>query len=256
MKTKNKILYVALALCFIAAVVFGIPEIKLLPDAAAALLLSETLSRAFFTAFFICLLVLFGQTYLLRFPKRSFPRALLWSIPCFLVAVVNFPFSALITGSAQITRAELIPLFALLCIFIGISEELMFRGILHDFIKRRLSNRKNGYILSVLLSAAVFGLWHLVNLIYGAGFGATMLQVGYSFLIGAMLAVVLDKTKNIWLCALLHALFDFGGLLVDYLGTGNVHDLVFWILTAVFGVLCGAYILWNALILNKLRLLD
>lgn len=251
MKTKNKILYVALALCFIAAVVFSIPEIRLLPDERANVLLTGALSRACFTAFFICLLFLFGQTYLLHFPRKSFPKALLWSIPCFLVAIVNFPFSALITGSATVERAELIPLFALLCVCIGLSEELTFRGIVHDFIKRKLAGKKNGYIFSVLISSAVFGLWHLLNLAYGAGVGATFLQVGYSFLIGAMLAVTYDKTRNIWLCAFIHALFDFGGMLVDYLGRGNVHDLVFWILTAVFGVMCAVHIIVNALKLNK-----
>lgn len=251
MKTKNKILYAALALFFAATVVFDIPAIRLLSDEQTNTLLKDALSRACFTAFFICWLFLFRQTDLLHFPRKKFPKALLWSIPCFLVAIVNFPFSALITRNATIERADLIPLFALLCICIGLSEELLFRGIVHGFIKRKLANKKNGYLLSVLISSAVFGLWHLTNLAYGAGVGTTFLQVGYSFLIGAMLAVTYDKTNNIWLCASIHALFDFGGMIVDYLGSGNVHDLVFWILTAVFGVVCAVHIIINAFNLNK-----
>ena len=58
--------------------------------------------------------------------------------------------------------------------------------------------RGQGVILPVLIDAALFGLWHLTNLLVGADVGATLLQVGYSFLIGGMLSAVLLKTGNIW----------------------------------------------------------
>jgi hypothetical protein len=62
--------------------------------------------------------------------------------------------------------------------------------------------------------------------------------VGYSFLIGGMLGTVLIKTENLWVCVILHALFDFGGLIVTYLGFGEFQDIIFWILTAIGGILC------------------
>ena len=251
MKTNKIILYAILALSFVAAIVFSIPGLRLLADERADTLLLRVLSLIGLSVFLICLSLLTRQTYLLRFPHKSFPRALAWSIPCFLVAIVNFPFYALIAGTAVVERASLVPLFLFMCVLVGVSEELMFRGIIHDFIKQKLRGKKNGYLYAVLLSAAVFALWHFVNLIYGAGIVDTLLQVGYSFLIGAMLAVTYDKNRNIWLCVFIHALFDFGGMLVEYLGKGNVHDTLFWVLTSVFGVLCAIHIILNALKLNK-----
>ena len=89
----------------------------------------------------------------------------------------------------------------------------------------------------------LLGLLHLFNLFAGASVGATFLQVGYSFLIGAMLSAVLIKTDNLWLCVLLHAGFDFGGSIITELGTGIFQDLWFWIFTAFAGVLCLAHVL-------------
>lgn len=60
-----------------------------------------------------------------------------------------------------------------------------------------------------------------------------------------MLAVVFLKTRNLWICVGLHMLFDAGGFLNSDLGTGNPQDLVFWILTAVAGVLCAVHIVWT-----------
>lgn len=252
MTRRNKILFVsAMLLCFAVAIVFGWPDLTLVQDSELNVLLTGTLCRIGLTAFLVVLIVFCNQTYLLRFPKKTFARSLAWCIPCFLVAVVNFPFSALITHTAEVTRPELLPLFLLQCVAIGSMEELLFRGIIHDFFRKKLANIKHGYLLSVLVSSAIFGLWHLVNLFSGAGVGATFLQVGYSFLIGAMLAVTFDKTENIWLCVFLHALFDVGGTMIAYIGVGDPQDLVFWILTAVVGVLCAVHILLTALRIDK-----
>lgn len=246
-KRRKIILILALALCFAAALAFGLPNVTLLQDETADLLLTGTLSRAALAAFLILLLVLCEQTSVLRFPVEDLPRSLLWCVPCFAVAIVNFPFSALLSGTATVERIGLLPLFLCLCLTIGATEELLFRGILHVVIRQKLQKYRHGYVFSVILSSAIFGLYHLTNLLYGAGVGETLLQAGYSFLIGAMLAVTLDRTENIWLCVLLHALFDVGGTLISYLGEGSPQDTVFWVLTAVFGVLCAVHIIVSAL---------
>ena len=252
MTRRNKIiLYIVLALCLAVSVTFGWPGLKLLKNGAANGLLCESLSRAGLAAFLICLLLTFGQADVLRAPKWGFWRAAAWCLPCLAVAVVNFPFSALIGGTASVDEPKLVPLFLLSCLFIGLSEELLFRALLHDSIKRALMKYRCGYIFAVLLSSAVFGLWHLVNLFFGAGIGPTLLQVGYTFLLGCMFAVTFDKTKNIWLCVALHTLFDIGGTLIARLGSGNPQDLVFWILTGVIGALCAAHIILAAIKINN-----
>ena len=71
-----------------------------------------------------------------------------------------------------------------------------------------------------------------------------LLQVGYTFLIGGMFAVMMLKTNNVWLCVIIHALFDFGGLLAFEIADGNPwENPVFWILTIACGILCVGHII-------------
>ena len=96
--------------------------------------------------------------------------------------------------------------------------------------------------LALILSSAVFAVVHLVNLFMGAGLGATVLQIGYSFLIGGMCSVVLMKTGSIWHCVLLHAVYNFCGGVVPTLGGGDWWDTPTVILTVVLSVLVTAYV--------------
>lgn len=191
----------------------------------------------FFISLFLLVLVIEAFPDLLAFKKIS-SKNLLWCILPLLVTLVNFPFSALILGTARMTRAELMWLFIIKCLLIGLSEELLFREIIFSALLDYFKKKGRSCFLPVLLSSVIFALFHFINLFDGAGILAVLQQVGYSFLIGAMLSIVLLKTKNIWLCILLHALFDFGGFFVSDLGTGDPQDLTFWILTIVVGVLC------------------
>lgn len=195
----------------------------------------------FFTSIF--LLVLAAEIFpdLLSFKKISLKR-LLWCLLPLLVAVVNFPFSALIGGRAHVVRTELLWLFSIKCLLIGVSEEVLFRGIVFQALLDCFDKKKRNCFFPVLLSSVIFALFHFINLFDGAGILSVLQQAGYSFLIGAMLAVVLLQTKNLWLCVFLHTLFDFGGLMVFDLGIGDPQDLVFWILTIVVGALCAAQI--------------
>ena len=96
------------------------------------------------------------------------------------------------------------------------------------------------------MSCAVFGLVHLVNIAIGASPGATLLQVGYSFLIGGMCAIVLLKTGSIWYCVLLHTVYDIGGTIL-YVGGGKRWDIVTVIITAVIGVAVAVFMLLSLL---------
>jgi membrane protease YdiL (CAAX protease family) len=91
---------------------------------------------------------------------------------------------------------------------------------------------------------------HLFNLFSGAGVVPTLLQVVYTTLMGGVFAFVLMKTKNLLCCAFVHALYNFGGLLLDStqrmgLGSGIIFDLGTVILTVILGICIGAFILYN-----------
>lgn len=238
-KYRKEIMIVALfAVACVILVLFDY-VFKFSDDATVNALIKETLSRILVFAVLIPAAILCG--YKAVFSPKTPPRALLWCLPCLAVAVCNFPFTALIGGAARVERADLIWLFALACLSIGLLEELLFRGILQPLLLDVL--KKRGTLFAVFVNSALFGVWHFVNLLGGAGIGETLMQVGYSFLIGGMLSAVFLRTGNIWSCVFLHALFDFGGLLVTRLGTGAFQDTTFWILTAVFGVLCACHVL-------------
>lgn len=166
-------------------------------------------------------------------------------IPCFLVVLNNLPFIALLRGTATVTApAGKIILFAASCIAVATYEEIAFRGVL--FLSICKSRRtKKGIFSSVVVSSVVFGLFHLLNLIDGAGIGAVIMQIGYSFLIGGMCAVVLIVCKSIFPCIVLHAVFNFCGGLVPTLGAGyeTVWDAATVIITVLMAIICAAILI-------------
>lgn len=241
MKKSDARFLIALVLCLAIAVIFGIPNLIPYSDEALGDLIADTVPRFAVGLFLVALMVTrgYGETFKTKWSGKNF----LWSIPCFLVAIVNFPFTALINGAAVIERFDLLWLFLLKCAAIALLEEVFFRALLLPFILERFAKNKYAIFISVISTSALFALMHLINLFFGAGFGATMLQVGYTFLFGCMLAVMQIKTKNIWLSIIVHALFDIGGTIVTDLGRGFFQDTTFWILTAAAGILCTVHII-------------
>ncbi len=167
-------------------------------------------------------------------------------LPCMAVAINNFPFIPFLSGQATINAdTRDILMYALVCLGVGFFEELAFRGCIFTVILQRVSGKKADVFLSIVLSSAVFGIVHLVNVLVGASIGAVILQVGYSFLIGAMCSVVLVKTGNIWYCVVLHAVYNFAGGVVPECGMGVLWTVPEIVLTAVVGVAVAAYVIYT-----------
>lgn len=235
------ILAVAAAAALIA---FEAANVRFSDDETLNKLLNDIVLRVAAVVAVTVFIALYGCRKIFTPPLKGFAANLLWCVPCFLVCIVNFPFTALIGGTAKILRTDLIWLYALKCLSIGLMEEMLFRGLLQDVVKSAVGERKLKEFYTVAVTSAIFALTHLLNLFIGAGVGNTLLQIGYSFLIGAMLSAVLIKTENIWLCVAMHTLFDFGGLIIDDLGTGRFQDSWFWTFTAVAGVVCFIHIVY------------
>lgn len=240
-RVRFVLLCVLFFLALVSVVLCSFPQIFPIADETLSRLLMETVPRLFVGGFLVALLLYAGYGGSLRLRRKGLLRAVLWSLPCLLVALANFPYSALIGGTATIGRGDLVPLFLLKCLSVAIMEELFFRALAVPFLLERLKGRlKEGY--AVLLSAAVFSLSHLFNLLLRASVPATLLQVGYTFLLGCMFAVQLLETGSVWHCVLVHFLFDVGGVIVTDLGSGYFQDVVFWCLTAAAGVLCAVHV--------------
>ncbi len=225
---------------------FGKPTLS--EDAVLQSFLSMSATRLLGAVVFFALLL--SEGYRVQNPvQKPFWRGLLFSLPAILVVVNNLPLLGLLWGDVTVVHNTPTHwlLYSLQCLAIGLFEEFAFRGVIFLGFAERRRTRK-GLLVSILLTSAVFGLVHLVNLVGNPGaIGAVLMQIGYSFLIGAMCSVVLLRTRNIWLCVLLHAVFDFGGKLVGSLSlaTGNQWNTPTIIITAALAVATTVYFVWQ-----------
>lgn len=206
-----------------------------------------SLTRALGGAAFLSMLVYLG--YKVLCPMRRYEKgAMLLIIPAFIIAINNFPFSTVIRGDAEI-HAEwwAIALLLLECVCVAFFEEMAFRGVVFlGLLKRDPQNRLWAFV-SILISSVVFGLIHLVN-IFASSPVAVIMQIGYSALIGAMCAVLLMASANIWLCVIVHALFNFLGALVPRCGSGVIWDTFTVVLTVVVSI---AVAIWYVVVFVK-----
>ncbi|MBQ8859697.1 MAG: CPBP family intramembrane metalloprotease [Clostridia bacterium] len=167
-----------------------------------------------------------------------------------LVGVNNFPFLSILFGEARVTAPlPAVLLFAVLCLAVATFEELLFRGLLLPALCSRLPATPWGRCRAILAASAVFALSHLANLASGASLPATLLQVGYSFLVGCAASVLFLQGGGILLAIAFHAVYNFGGLLVPRLGEGRLWDtptVVFTVLLALLAtVLACLSLFWG-----------
>ena len=242
------VLALSAATCF---VLFEAIHVEILPnDTAANKMTCSLIYHLVVAAFLFWLIYLVGNVPYLSF-KTTNLRTVLWCLPCLFVALANIPYDGLINGTITITRMDLMFLYILYVISIAVIEEIVFRGILLYLCLDYLKNAKLKCFLSALITTTIFALFHFTNLFVGMDIGSVLLQVLYTFLIGGMLAVIMLKTNNIWICIFIHALFNFGGLINEIADGSPWDSKLFWILTIVCGVLCAGHIIISLINLEK-----
>ena len=214
-------------------------------DKLTVTLLSQITIRVILSV--IALVFVFKYGYHKAFVGKNKLISLVAVVPALLVAINNFPLVGLISGSVVVTAsATNVGLFVLFCLTVGVYEEVVFRGLILPLTFKLLEKVKNGTFWAVALSSAIFGASHLMGLFSG-NIGGTFLQVGYSFLIGAMCAISLIITKNLFVAIVLHFVYDVGGLMTTYIAIGNQWDTLTIIITAVLGVIVLLYMLFALL---------
>ena len=128
----------------------------------------------------------------------------------------DVPLYILPAGIALLSFSEGIPAFTpetVLCflavsLVIGVSEETYFRGLMLQPLVPL------GVFRTVLISAALFALPHLLNALSGAWDpGFTLADSFAAFGIGVAFAAILFRTGTIWPVIGIHALTDFTALL-------------------------------------------
>lgn len=161
----------------------------------------------------------------------SFQRGALKDI-YFAVPLVAISISALFVGvNTDAFKASFSNL--LLAVAVGFSEEIYFRGIIYHIWEKR--SRKS----AVVISALIFGVFHLMNVLVGVDVGYTVLQVIFAFFYGITLAIIVSIMESIWPCILLHFFHD----LCAFMGNDasrmvEMIYVVVWILILVIYIVC------------------
>ena len=124
-------------------------------------------------------------------------------------------------------------LYVISMIGVGFLEELIFRG----FLFRAMC--KDNVRTAIIVSSITFGIGHIVNLLNGAEFLSTILQVCYAVAIGFAFTAIVYYGKSLIPCIICHMVIN--SLSVFRLNTGNT----FGIITAiVLIVVSTGYALW------------
>ena len=243
---KDKIVTISILLLCVATGLLDFIEITYAKDAATNRLL-QSLMPPLVGSIAVILLIIRGGAKIFGKPQN------LWAmIPCLLIAVDNFPFASYIGNQMQplvYTQPIHFLLFLLNCIFVGVFEEIIFRGIFFALIAGCFSSDRKGFLKTYVISSVLFGAVHLLNVFFGGSIGATLLQAGYTVLTGGLFAFAFIKTKNILFAALTHGVYNFCGVLFTAeqgLGNGSV---VFYlpnvIVMAVVSILIGAFVIYK-----------
>ena len=189
-------------------------------------------------------------------PAGEFATSVLLTLPALLVAVNNLPAISLATGDCGITDTPLwVAIFFVQCMCVGFFEELAFRGLLFPYFLKKCKTRLHVF-LCIAGTSCLFGLYHLLNLLEGAGIGPVFQQVGYSALVGAMCAACMLLTGNVVVPVILHGVYNFCGLVVPTLGGGTWWDVPTIVITVVLAVAATAYFAVVFVRKKSFRLLD
>ena len=225
--TLKKPLLFSILLMTFALIFFYMPTEKLfLPfyDLQYATFLGELCNKVMVSIILILILVKLDFTK--RIGLTTFEiRGKDWFIAWPAAIIILIGLLPLIVGSLtiDISKPNVVGVFVLMNFFIGLSEELLVRGVILSVLLIKWGNTKKGIFLSVIVSSVIFGTAHLGNMIGNTGFlVATISQVVYATLIGIFFAACVLRSQTIWPAIIIHAAIDFASQLQQIAVGGGV----------------------------------
>lgn len=151
--------------------------------------------------FIIALIIGVKRVKFYGITKVNNPKKFLYFIPLIIISLFNLRNGIHINNSSS----EII-FHILTMINIGFLEEIIFRGFLFKMME------KDKVKSAIIVSSITFGIGHIVNLLNGADFIPSLLQVCYAVAIGYMLVMVFYKSKSIIPCIVFHGVFNSLGI--------------------------------------------
>ncbi len=142
--------------------------------------------------------------------------------------------------------------FQLICV--GISEELLFRGYFYTKLRSNL-----GYVRSILISSIFFGLFHVAwyidpnSPLFISDWGQMAFHVGYTFVFGACMCIIFERTKSLVCPLIIHGLMNS---LAASIGTATAIELSLeaqiWLYGLAAGIIIPMFFVFIIYILPRL----
>ena len=134
-------------------------------------------------------------------------------------------YTAVYEGERTLRPWYLIAVFVICMILVGITEELLCRGVLAELLLRRYGATKQGIWKAVIVSGVLFGLAHLSNLISAQPVGV-LVQCVIAGMMGMAFAAIYFRTGCIWVTVFLHAFVDICALITGGLYSGALAETI------------------------------
>lgn len=162
--------------------------------------------------------------------KVNNPKKYLYFIPLVAIVSVN-----LWNGINTSHTTKEILFHILTMINVGFIEEIIFRGLLFKMME------KDNLKTAIIVSSVTFGIGHIVNLLNGAEFIPTMMQICYAIALGYLFVTIFTKSKSLIPCILAH-------MGINSLSIFSIQNDKYLYITSVFLVLVS---ICYAMYINK-----
>jgi membrane protease YdiL (CAAX protease family) len=172
-------------------------------------------------------------------PSREHPRKMLYYLPLLLMLSANAWF-----GFKMNYKPIELVLYILSMICVGFLEEVIFRGLLFEAMRRE------SFRAAVIVSSVTFGIGHIINLFNGSGAEllSNLLQVVYATSAGFMFVMMYCKSGSLVGCIVAHALFNS---LSAFSNDGATSPTFSIISSLALTLIAGLYALYLALTLKR-----
>ncbi|EAD0623926.1 CPBP family intramembrane metalloprotease [Listeria monocytogenes] len=168
--------------------------------------------------------------------KHINKRGLLWFIPIIGVEVIVF-----ISGIDMSHTILYYVALLFFTLFVGISEEVFFRGLILSKLKSENMN------FAIMISSALFAVLHLTNLAGGVSIEYAILQLLFAFIFGIVTAQLTVITKSLVPAIIWHFSHDF----ISFL-TGNELNAVTLVILVIQCVVLVIYSIYLHRVIKKL----
>ena len=143
----------------------------------------------------VLLMLVLDRTKYYGLTRIKNTKKYLYFIPLLLIPTVNLWNGININNTNQEILFHIVNMLN-----VGFIEEIIFRGFLFKMMEK--SNVKT----AIIVSSLTFGVGHIINLLNGAEFIQTIIQIGYATAIGYLFVIIFYKSKSLIPCIITHSL--------------------------------------------------